>query len=275
MKAVRPLAHDAADENHMFDDRSQDRALAITRDNDNEDALLLQPEVPAALVFNGKSHTVMMTSPYDLEDFVIGFCLSEGIIENSRQIVITDVRSTLRGYVIEADLDEDCIDALTSRQRTLEGRSGCGLCGVQSLEAIPTEATRQVIPGNMPQNIVLAAIDALPEFQSRNKTGGGLLHASAFADANGTILLAREDIGRHNALDKVLGALARQNIDPVGGFILMTSRCSYEIVAKTVQCGIGGLVTLSGPTLTAVNLARQAGLTLICRERRGLFRRFA
>jgi FdhD protein len=280
MKTASPLAPKTANTNDMIDDRTiddhtRDRAIAITADNGDEDALLLQPEVPAALVFNGKSHMVMMTSPYDLEDFVTGFCLSEGIIETISQIAVRDVRSTLRGYVIEADLDEDCIDALASRQRTLEGRSGCGLCGVQSLEAIPAQATRQVTPGNMAQNIVLAAIDALPAFQSRNKAGGGLLHASAFADASGTIMLAREDIGRHNALDKVLGALARQNIDPAGGFILMTSRCSYELVTKTVQCGIGGLVTLSGPTLTAVNLARQAGLTLICRERRGLFRRFA
>ncbi|WP_083607903.1 formate dehydrogenase accessory sulfurtransferase FdhD [Thalassospira sp. TSL5-1] len=261
--------------NDMIDNRSADPAVAITDQDASEDALFLQPEVPAALVFNGKSHAVMMTSPYDLEDFVTGFCLSEGIITDISQIRIQDIRATLRGYVIEAKLDEDCIDALSERQRTLEGRSGCGLCGVQSLEAIPAEAPRKVAPGNMPQKVVLSAIDDLPNYQSRNKAGGGLLHASAFADANGKILLTREDIGRHNALDKVLGAVARQSIDPAGGFVLMTSRCSYEIVTKTVQCGIGGLVTLSGPTLTAVNLARQAGLTLICRERRGLFRRFS
>ena len=261
--------------NDVFDNRTLDRAVAISDQDAGEDALFLQPEVPAALVFNGKSHAVMMTSPYDLEDFVTGFCLSEGIIDDISQIQIQDIRSTLRGYVLEATLDEDSIDALSARQRTLEGRSGCGLCGVQSLEAIPAEAPRKVTPGNMPQNVVLTAIDALPASQSRNKAGGGLLHASAFADASGKILLTREDIGRHNALDKVLGAIARQNIDPARGFILMTSRCSYEIVTKTVQCGIGGLVTLSGPTLTAVNLARQAGLTLICREKRGLFRRFS
>jgi FdhD protein len=181
----------------------------------------------------------------------------------------------LQGYVIEADLDEDILDRLAIRKRTLEGRSGCGLCGVQSLEAVAMDRIGKVTPSNMPQDIVLGAIDALPDQQTRNREGGGLLHASAFVDATGSIRIVREDIGRHNALDKVLGAVVRQGVDKAGGFILMTSRCSYEIVTKTVQCGVGGLVTLSGPTLTAVNLARQAGLTMICRERRGLFRRFA
>ncbi|MDP2699961.1 formate dehydrogenase accessory sulfurtransferase FdhD [Thalassospira sp.] len=258
----------------IIDDRNRDPARAAPADA-GDDAVILQPEVPAALTFNGTSHAVMMVSPYDLEDFLTGFCLSEGIIDDASQVQIKSVRQTLRGYVLDADLDPICADRLSDRQRTLEGRSGCGLCGIQSLEALSLEATRKVTPGDMSQDVVLRAIDALPEFQKRNRDSGGLLHASAFANAGGDIILAREDIGRHNALDKVLGALARDTIATDGGFILMTSRCSYEIVTKTVQCGIGGLVTLSGPTLTAVNLARQAGLTLICRERRGRFRRFS
>jgi FdhD protein len=262
--------------NRILDGRDVDLARAISRDDGNDDApMILQPEVPAALTFNGTSHAVMMVSPHDLEDFMIGFALSEGIADDISQITLHDVRKTLQGYVIEADLHEDVFDRLAERRRTLEGRSGCGLCGVQSLEAVAMDKIGTVRPGNMGQDIVLQAIDALPDHQTRNREGGGLLHASAFVDVGGNIKLVREDIGRHNALDKVLGAVARQGIDTTGGFVLMTSRCSYEIVTKTVQCGVGGLVTLSGPTLTAVNLARQAGLTLICRERRGLFRRFA
>ncbi|WP_404420570.1 formate dehydrogenase accessory sulfurtransferase FdhD [Thalassospira australica] len=262
----------------IFDSRKQDLAVVAPSDKADEDGaapMVLPPEVPAALTFNGRSHAVMMVSPFDLEDFIIGFSLSEGVADHIDQITLRDVRKTLQGYVIEADLDEDVFDRLDARKRTLEGRSGCGLCGVQSLEAVAMDKIGTVVPGNMPQDVVLRAIEALPELQTRNREGGGLLHASAFVDATGTIRIVREDIGRHNALDKVLGAVAREGVDKTGGFILMTSRCSYEIVTKTVQCGVGGLVTLSGPTLTAVNLARQAGLTMICRERRGLFRRFA
>ncbi|KZB60578.1 formate dehydrogenase family accessory protein FdhD [Thalassospira lucentensis] len=262
--------------NRIIDGRDHDPARAVVRGDGGDDApIILQPEIPAALTFNGKSHAVMMVSPHDLEDFMIGFALSEGIADHAGQIRLRDVRKTLQGYVIEADLDEDILDRLEVRQRTLEGRSGCGLCGVQSLDTVAMDKIGTVVPGNMPQDVVLRAIDALPDHQTRNREGGGLLHASAFVDATGTIRIVREDIGRHNALDKVLGAVAREGLDKTGGFILMTSRCSYEIVTKTVQCGVGGLVTLSGPTLTAVNLARQAGLTMICRERRGLFRRFA
>lgn len=263
-------------DNYIVDGRDIDMARAVSGNDGNDDApMILQPEIPAALTFNGQSHAVMMVSPHDLEDFMVGFALSEGIADDVSQITLRDVRKTLQGYVIEADLHEDVFDRLEDRQRTLEGRSGCGLCGVQALDAVSMDKIGTVTPGNMAQDIVLRAIDALPDHQTRNREGGGLLHASAFVDVSGNIQLVREDIGRHNALDKVLGAVARQGIDTTGGFILMTSRCSYEIVTKTVQCGVGGLVTLSGPTLTAVNLARQAGLTMICRERRGLFRRFA
>ncbi len=265
-------------ENRILDGRDVDidHARAVSGDDGDVDApIMLQPEVPAALTFNGHSHAVMMVSPHDLEDFMVGFALSEGIVDDISQIALRDVRKTLQGYVIEADLHDDVFDRLADRQRTLEGRSGCGLCGVQSLEAVAMDKIGSVTPSNMAQDVVLRAIDALPEYQTRNREGGGLLHASAFVDVSANIKLVREDIGRHNALDKVLGAVARQGVDPTGGFILMTSRCSYEIVTKTVQFGVGGLVTLSGPTLTAVNLARKAGLTMICRERRGLFRRFA
>ncbi|MCC9626081.1 formate dehydrogenase accessory sulfurtransferase FdhD [Thalassospira sp. MA62] len=266
-------------ENRIVDGRGIDPARAVGSDHDgaghDDGAVILQPEVPAALTFNGRSHAVMMVSPHDLEDFMIGFALSEGIIDDISQITLRDVRKTQKGFVIEAELDDDVLNRLDDRQRTLEGRSGCGLCGVQSLDAVAMDQIKSVVPSNMAQDIVLTAIDALPDYQTRSRNGGGLLHASAFVDHGGTIRIVREDIGRHNALDKVLGAMARDHVDANGGFILMTSRCSYEIVTKTVQCGVGGLVTLSGPTLTAVNLARKAGLTLICRERRGLFRRFA
>ncbi|WP_339859433.1 formate dehydrogenase accessory sulfurtransferase FdhD [Thalassospira alkalitolerans] len=265
-----------ASENRIIDGRDHDPARAIGNGQGDDDVpVILQPEIPAAVTFNGKSHAVMMVSPHDLEDFIIGFTLSEGIADHIGQITLRDVRKTLQGFVIEADLDENILERLDVRQRTLEGRSGCGLCGVQSLDAVAMDKIGKVVPGNMAQDVVLRAIDALPDHQTRNREGGGLLHASAFVDGTGTIQIVREDIGRHNALDKVLGAVARAGIDKTGGFILMTSRCSYEIVTKTVQCGVGGLVTLSGPTLTAVNLARQAGLTMICRERHGLFRRFS
>lgn len=221
-------------------------------------------EVPVALVYNGISQAVMLASPADLEDFALGFSLGEGILAHRRELYDLEVRNTCHGISVEMEIAPQRFLALKERRRNLAGRTGCGLCGVESLaevsrmpDALPPEA------GHFPD---LAAIEAslrqLPDWQSLHRQTGAA-HGAAWADLHGNILCCREDVGRHNALDKLIGALARGEQTRPPGFAVVTSRASYEMVQKAASAGISTLVAISAPTALAIRQAETLGMLLI------------
>ena len=220
-------------------------------------------EVPVALSYNGISHAVMMASPLELDDFALGFSLSEGILQSPDELYGLDIDSHDEGLVIALEISSQRMMQLREHRRTLSGRTGCGLCGTESLD----QAVRPLSPlakASAPTHeAVQRALSQLRLHQPlQNLTGA--MHGAAWCDASGEILLAREDVGRHNALDKLIGALAsgkaRQQDD---GFVLVSSRASYEMVHKTATAKIATLVAVSAPTSLAINIAREAGLNLI------------
>ena len=219
-------------------------------------------EVPVALRYNCRSHVVMMASPTDLVDFAYGFSLAEGIVADVGEIEAVATLRQGRGIRLAIQIPEPRASALDDRSRNLAGRTGCGLCGVAEIETALRRLPRVAPP---PAALPVAAIDravrALPDLQPANRATGAV-HAAAFADRTGSLLAVREDVGRHNALDKLIGALARANVDPRQGFVAVTSRCSMEMVQKTVTFGCPVLVAVSAPTALAVELAATAGLTI-------------
>lgn len=230
-------------------------------------------ETPVALVYNGVSHAVMMATPADLEDFAVGFSLAEGLIAQARDIEdITLVPHGL-GVMVSMAIDPNRFDHQAAPARAMAGRSGCGLCGVESLEQavraprLLPEPVRAAAAGIAP-TAAMAAFQGLPAHQPLNQQNFSV-HAAAFCRADGSIVLAREDVGRHNALDKLIGACARQGLDMRQGFVVMSSRCSFELVQKACAADIGFLATLSAPTALALDLASAAGMTLACRSKGG------
>jgi FdhD protein len=223
-------------------------------------------EVPVALAYNGVSHAVMMSTPADLEEFALGFSLSEGILQHPDELRDVTIADAPQGLTVNLTISSRRFAELKERRRNLTGRTGCGLCGVDSLD----QAVRPLRPVRHESSIAVEAIrralDALPDWQVLNRVTRAL-HAAAWADANGAILLAREDVGRHNALDKLIGAMAAAKIDPSCGFALITSRCSYEMVQKAVTAGIPLIAAISAPTGLAVRMADAANLTLVALAR--------
>jgi FdhD protein len=231
-------------------------------------------EVPVALIYNGQPFVVMMASPLDLEDFARGFSLTEGIVDAPGDIESIEVATVARGIEIRLTIRVGYANALSVRRRNLAGRSGCGLCGADSFAS----ALRPIAKVSAPLTVAPAAIRRaaaeLPQRQFLNQALGAI-HAAAFASPDGTLLLVREDIGRHNALDKLIGALADSGIDPASGFVVVTSRCSYEMVHKTASAGIALIAAVSAPTNLAVELAARHNVTLAGFAREGRFTVYA
>jgi formate dehydrogenase accessory protein FdhD len=225
-------------------------------------------ETPVALLYNGLSFAVMMTTPADLEDFALGFALCEGIVETSAEFALVDSVRSERGIALHAAIPQARFDALETRQRGLEGRSGCGLCGTSSLDAALRPARPVGVGPQLDVATVHAGLEALCARQPLNARSGGV-HAAGFV-ASGT-LLVREDVGRHNAVDKLVGAMLRaaNAVDPAQGFLAITSRASYEIVHKAANARIGIVAAMSAPTDLAIRHAEAAGLTLIAFARDG------
>lgn len=222
----------------------------------------LADEVPVALVFNGISHAVMLASPLDLEDFALGFGLTEGLLARADELYGVEVRPDPAGVRVELEVSSACFARLKDRRRSMAGRTGCGLCGTESLEQVepPLQALAPCAAPLSPPAIA-AALRALPAHQALQQRTGAT-HAAAWCSPGGVLRLVREDVGRHNALDKLVGAMVEAGMDPRDGFCCITSRASVEMVRKAVAAGITALIAVSAPTARAVATARQAGLAL-------------
>ena len=240
---------------------------------------VLASEVPIALVFNGISHAVMMGTPLDLEDFAIGFALSEGIIDSAADCYGVEVLTIaaaaaglpagMNGMEVQLEISSRCFVRLKDHRRSLSGRTGCGVCGVESFAALDLSfdalpARDWVAQVDLPT--VIKAIDNLPPQQILNAQAGAI-HAAGWATLDGQVHEVIEDVGRHNALDKLLGRLARAGQLEQPGFVVLSSRGSHELVRKCAKLGIGALATISAPTAMGVQMAELTGLRFwgLCR----------
>lgn len=245
---------------------------------------ILAAEVPVALVFNGVSHAVMMATPRDLDAFALGFALSEGILDSAAdcrgiEVRVVDAISAglpegIAGIEVQLEISVRSFERLKGRRRSMAGRTGCGVCGVESfagldlsLQRLPTREwiARVDLPA------VLRAFADMPSRQLLNAEAGAI-HAAAWATTEGRLVDLMEDVGRHNALDKLLGKLAREGRLSEPGFVLMSSRGSHELVRKCARLGIAAMATISAPTAMGVRMAELAGLRLwgLCRAPRGV-----
>lgn len=219
-------------------------------------------ETAIAFTFNGSSYAVMMATPHDLEDFAVGFSLTEGVIQSPSEIERLEIIEQDIGIELRMWLAEPHATAFMERRRYLAGPTGCGLCGIESLtEAMRTPAT--IFDGTYfrPEEI-MQAVNALSGLQEINEQTRAV-HGAAFYRPGEGIVMLREDVGRHNGLDKLAGALARANCDARGGVGIVTSRLSVEMVQKAAAIGLSVLVAVSAPTALAVRVAEAAGITLI------------
>jgi len=217
-------------------------------------------ETPVALVYNGISHVVMMATPADLEDFALGFSLSEGILGAADELLDLHIDSGDTGIELQLTIAQQALHALKQRRRNLAGRTGCGICGAEALEQVMPQLAPVTDTLRVRHSALQAALEALQQGQPLQAATGGV-HAAAWCNTDGAIMLLREDVGRHNALDKVLGARSRAGAD-APGFLVVTSRASYEMVAKTAAAGVELLLAVSAPTTLAIDLAQRWGVTL-------------
>jgi FdhD protein len=224
-------------------------------------------EVPVALVFNGISHAVMMASPADLLDFALGFSLTEGILQHPDELYDIEVVQEERGISVQMHISAERLAQLKQHRRSLTGRTGCGLCGTESLEQAIRPVPRVQAP-ELTDQAIQHALASLKQHQPLQASTGAT-HGAAWCNSAGEILLAREDVGRHNALDKLIGALVKTDLPRAGGFALVSSRASYEMVQKSCSAGFGALVAVSAPTALAIEQARLAGLMLVGFARSG------
>jgi FdhD protein len=225
-------------------------------------AAALALEVPIAFEYNGISHAVMLATPADLHDFAVGFSTSEDIALPD-EIFGVDIRDAEAGVTLAIEIATGAFAQLKSRRRTLVGRTGCGVCGAESLKQVlrplPDLSLRQT---RVNASALALGHAALADMQPLQRATGAA-HLAAWCDADGAIVLAREDIGRHNALDKLIGALLRARVSTESGFALVTSRASVEMVQKSARAGIAVLAAVSAPTALAVQTAASCGQTLV------------
>lgn len=223
---------------------------------------LVAAEVPVALAYNGAPFAVMMATPDDIGDFALGFSLSEGIVAHAGELRVDGIETSLEGISVALSIPQPRAAALARRSRNLQGRSGCGICGTASIEAVlrpPAPVGAGVVVASATLERALRGLRAKQPLNAIT----GATHAAGWADIDGRIVLVREDVGRHNALDKLIGAMSQAGIDPGTGFAVVTSRASYEMAMKAATTGITLLAAISAPTALAIALAESSGLTLV------------
>lgn len=223
-------------------------------------------ETPVALEYNGIAYAVMMASPADLEDFAVGFTLSEGLAADIGDIADIAASTIEGGRVLRITLARSSAEPLIGRVRMRLSEGSCGLCGMESIEQVLRPLPAVTARLRVSRSAIFRALAGLEAHQPDGRATGAL-HAAAFCDCDGNILMAREDVGRHNAFDKLIGALARAGISPTGGFALLSARCSFELVEKAVRANCPMLVTVSAPTSLAVERAQASGLSLLALAR--------
>ena len=219
-------------------------------------------EVPVALEFNGISHAVMLATPLDLEDFALGFSLSEGILEDCQELYEVEEEASAIGVTLHLRVASAAFARLKERRRSLTGRTGCGLCGTESLAHVARVLPSLPDTTPLSRHAIARAMSQFCSLQILQQATGGV-HAAAWCSAQGEVKFLREDVGRHNALDKLIGALARNDVDAATGLVAVTSRASFEMVQKTAMAGVPLLAAVSAPTSFAVTTAQQARMTLV------------
>lgn len=241
------------------------QSLRIGSGGPSPNTRTLPEETPVALTFNGSTQAVMMATPADLEDFATGFSLTEGIITDPTQIETLTIEPHANGIDIQMWLTPDRAEALTTRRRAMAGPVGCGLCGIDSLDQATRPLPKVTSSPALTLTQITTATDTLRNAQPLHDETRAT-HAAGFLTTDG-LQIAREDVGRHNALDKVIGALARAEMEAATGAIVLTSRLSIELIQKTALAGCGMLIAVSAPTTRAVATAKAAGITLIALAR--------
>ena len=223
-------------------------------------------ETAVNVVYVPLPFAVMMDSPADLEDFAYGFSFTEGVIQNAADIVGVEIRAEQRGLRLEITLRGDKMQAHLARKRALSGRTGCGLCGIEDLDALPNAPVQTKPVFNLTPEAVGKALRNFSAHQPLNDQTRAV-HAAAFFDLSGNVIAVREDVGRHNALDKLIGAVLRAGQNAESGFIAITSRCSFEMVEKAAIFGARALVAISAPTSLALERAQAHGMILVALAR--------
>ncbi|SFM26335.1 formate dehydrogenase accessory sulfurtransferase FdhD [Marinobacter zhejiangensis] len=222
----------------------------------------LAGEVALAINYNGINHAVMMVSPLDYEDFIIGFSLASGIIQHPGEIYRINLADMGNSVQADIEVSNRAVWVLKQSRRSMLGSSGCGICGVEALDqAIPQLEQRP--HAKLPAPATLHALRQRISSHQVLAQRSGALHGAFYIDSLGAVVMGREDIGRHNALDKLIGAMAIADRNAQEGFVVVTSRCSLELIVKAVRANVGTLVSLSAPTALATNTARDHGLNLI------------
>ena len=246
---------------------SQNQIVNIwSNDKSYEDDDQVAKEAPIAIVYNGISHSVMMGTPNDFEVFALGFSLSERIVKTIDEVQNLEVNERDLGFEINLHVSNRCFANLKQRRRNLMGRTGCGICGLESLEQVNFPSSLVSSHCELSHSAIDSAVRQLQEYQPLQDVTGAV-HGAAWCDRNGNIVNLLEDVGRHNALDKLIGTLARdhklktQELNK--GFVLISSRASYEMVQKVAISNISLLVAVSAPTSLAIRLANDTGVTLV------------
>ncbi len=236
--------------------------LRLENDSAVRETAVVAEEVPVAMVYNGEPFVVVMASPADLEDLAVGFSVTEGIVDHADKVSVLEVVRHSRGVEVQMGIDDTAAARITERRRGISARTGCGVCGIESIDEVLRVPHRARDGGRFS---VQALWHAAAELEARQPVNleTRAVHAAALARGSGTLDLVREDVGRHNALDKVVGAMLRSARVSDDAFLVVTSRASYELVQKTAAAGISLLAAVSRPTSLAIQLADRANITLV------------